>query len=158
MSAIQELIDAIEGIQDWRGTHVGDCIAAVEAEQFADTSDLRSRLADAQARAERAEGDLAALKHELLDQHQFRNENDYGAELPKWAVKMIEDAPAPQGRTDGERDERARFERWAEAYGMNISRSVIEKDSYSWSNTRDAWTGWLAAMDATAPEVKGGAA
>jgi hypothetical protein len=152
MSAIQELIDAIEGIQDWGGTHVGDCIAAVEAEQFADTSDLRSRLADAQARAERAEGALRRIQNLPL------HNEPIGMLYTAQDIATEALTPAPQGRTDGERDERARFEKWAEACGMNISRSVIEKDSYSWSNTRDAWTGWLAAMDATAPEVKGGAA
>jgi hypothetical protein len=119
---------------------------------------VRSRLADAQARAERAEAILPNLVKELRRMAKTEGLVRVRSVLESAAAKAEALTPAPQGRTDGERGERARFEKWAKAYGMNISRSVIEKDSYSWSNTRDAWTGWLAAMDATAPEVKGGAA
>jgi hypothetical protein len=62
MSAIQDLIRALEGTQDWNGTHVGECIAAVEAEGLESIADLRLRLADAQARAEKAEQELKLVR------------------------------------------------------------------------------------------------
>lgn len=35
---------------------------------------------------------LEKLCFELLDQHKFRYENAYGAEMPGWAVTMVEEA------------------------------------------------------------------
>lgn len=35
---VLNLIDAIEGVQDWSGTHVGDCIDAVLISLNLDTS------------------------------------------------------------------------------------------------------------------------
>lgn len=35
IASAQALIDAIEGIQDWGGTHVGDCIADLERAIYA---------------------------------------------------------------------------------------------------------------------------
>lgn len=61
--------------------------------------------------------------------------------------------------------ERKVFEAWASDKGMHLGRTQVG-DDYSWSNTRDAWKGWQAALTPspgaverwqpieTAPEVR----
>jgi uncharacterized Zn finger protein (UPF0148 family) len=120
--------------------------------QEREITDLRSRLADAQARAERAE-DVAA-KAVAMQMHAEKDSPSWPECLDE-ARKAVSAnlTPATQGRTDGERLD------WLSAYSRVVkadsSRTVVQIQLPVARSFRAAIN---LAMDATAPEVKGGAA
>jgi hypothetical protein len=108
---------------------------------------VRSRLADAQARAERAEAILPNLVKELRRMAKTEGLVRVRSVLESAAAKAEALTPAPQGRTDGGREVcHTCLMPPTECKCIPLPTAEI-----------DLKTGELVS-DATAPEVKGGAA
>jgi hypothetical protein len=110
-----------------------------------------------QARAERAEGANSKLRWALESQPCTCLDGDPCVRcvgLSEWKIDLT---PAPQGRTDGERldwmEKRTLFFHWFGGY-----KEVILQDYNGNKKFPSIRAAIDAAMDATAPEVKGGAA